>query len=448
MKFNELNIIEPIQKSLTLAGYIKPTPIQVNAIPVLLEGRDLLASAQTGTGKTAAFTIPILQNIHNTQVKRSRREIEALILTPTRELALQINEDFKTYAKFLRVVSTTIYGGVSQKRQEEALKRGVDVVIATPGRLLDLMNQGIISLSDVKYLVLDEADQMLDMGFIKDVLKIVDRTPKKRQTMLFSATMPKQIETLSKQILINPERIAVTPVTETLDTITQSVYIVDKANKTELLIDLIKTLNMKTVLVFTRTKHGANKLVRSLTNLGISSEPIHGNKSQAARERALANFKKGKTKILVATDIAARGIDIAALDYVVNFELPEVPETYIHRIGRTGRAGLTGMAISLVDPAERKLLNQVEKHINSNIEVIGHKYQNQKMQNQTATTNLKRKREPSKKDDKTKRELPNHIKFRGYKPKPKKKKSENKEFVEYQKKTNPNYQTKKTNKKS
>ncbi|OED28963.1 DEAD/DEAH box helicase [Acholeplasma laidlawii] len=403
MKFSELNIIERIQKALTLSGYEAPTAIQEQAIPILLSGQDLLGSAQTGTGKTAAFAIPILQKIYETKEHKAPRKVQALILTPTRELALQIHENVKIYAKYLNIISTTIYGGVSQKRQEEALKRGVDVVIATPGRLLDLMNQKIISLQDVRYLVLDEADQMLDMGFIKDVTSIVDKTPKKRQTMLFSATMPKQIEVLSKQILVNPERIAVTPVTQTLDAITQSVYMVNKANKTLLLIDLIYTLNMKSVLVFTKTKHGANKLVKNLMNLGIESEPIHGSKSQAARERALANFKKGKTKILVATDIAARGIDIEALDYVINFELPEVPETYIHRIGRTGRAGLSGMALSLVDPSEQKLLTQVEKHINSKIEAVGHKYQIQSQPKQREVITDKLKTDTSKKQEKPKK---------------------------------------------
>src|SRR5690554_1048585 len=283
MKFDTLNIIDRIQKALTLSGYSEPTEIQKEAIPVLLEGRDLLGSAQTGTGKTAAFAIPILQKMYEVKNHKAQRKIEALVLTPTRELALQIHENFKLYAKYLNIISTTIYGGVSQKRQEDALKRGVDVVIATPGRLLDLMNQGIIKLHDVKYLVLDEADQMLDMGFIKDVLKIVDKTPKNRQTMLFSATMPKQIEALSKQILIEPVRIAVTPVTETLDTISQSVYVVNKSNKTQLLIELIKTLNMKSVLIFTRTKHGANKLVKNLMQLNIQSEPIHGSKSSRKR---------------------------------------------------------------------------------------------------------------------------------------------------------------------
>src|SRR5690554_2585300 len=445
MKFSELNIIERIQKALTLSGYEAPTAIQEQAIPILLSGQDLLGSAQTGTGKTAAFAIPILQKIYETKEHKAPRKVQALILTPTRELALQIHENVKIYAKYLNIISTTIYGGVSQKRQEEALKRGVDVVIATPGRLLDLMNQKIISLQDVRYLVLDEADQMLDMGFIKDVTSIVDKTPKKRQTMLFSATMPKQIETLSKQILVNPERIAVTPVTQTLDAITQSVYMVNKANKTLLLIDLIYTLNMKSVLVFTKTKHGANKLVKNLMNLNIQSEPIHGSKSQAARERALLNFKTGKTKILVATDIAARGIDIEALDYVVNFDLPEVPETYIHRIGRTGRAGLTGMAISLVDPETMKLLIQIEKHMHSKIQVIEHQYSVDIAKQKPVHLVKTEKKQPVSKR-KSYQDLPDHMKFKGHKPKSKKKKKDDKTFVEYQKKTNPYYQTKKSKK--
>ncbi len=444
MKFNDLQIIDRIQKSLQLTGYIEPTPIQVDAIPVLLEGKDLLASAQTGTGKTAAFAIPILQQIYATKDHKANRKIEALILTPTRELALQIHENFKVYGKYVNVISTTIYGGVSQKRQQDALKRGVDVLIATPGRLQDLMDQGIIKLHNVKYLVLDEADQMLDMGFIKDVLKIVDATPKKRQTMLFSATMPKQIEQLSKQILNNPVRIAVKPVTETLDTIEQSVYLVPKARRTDLLIDLIYKLKMKSVLVFTRTKHGANKLSKNLMKLDIQSESIHGDKSQASRERALASFKKGDVKILVATDIAARGIDIDALDYVINFDLPEVPETYIHRIGRTGRAGLNGIALSFVDPQEMKLLNQIEKHINTKIAIQKHIFMTQVVEQNLESTPAKKALQPAKsKIPKRDSNLPDYLKFKGHKPKSKKNKKQNETFVDYQKKTNPFYQTKK-----
>src|SRR5690606_2569187 len=310
MTFKDLNIIESIERALLQTGYTEPTQIQTEAIPVLLEKRDLLGSAQTGTGKTAAFAIPILQNIFATKEHRGEGLLKALILTPTRELATQISENFTIYSKFLNITNTTIYGGVSQKRQEEAIKKGVDVVIATPGRLQDLMNQGIINLKNVEYLVLDEADQMLDMGFIKDVLKIIAKVPKERQTMLFSATMPKAIESLANEILNNPVRIAVAPVTQTLDTISQSVYHVPKKQKTNLLLHLIEEKHMKSVLVFTRTKHNANKLVKELIIAKQVAEPIHGSKSQSHREKALLNFKKGITKILVATDIAARGLDI------------------------------------------------------------------------------------------------------------------------------------------
>src|SRR5690554_2183666 len=446
MKFDTLNIIDRIQKALTLSGYSEPTEIQKEAIPVLLEGRDLLGSAQTGTGKTAAFAIPILQHIYATKAHKKPRNIEALVLTPTRELALQIFDNFKTYARYLNIISTTIYGGVSQKRQEEALKRGVDVVIATPGRLLDLIEQGIIHLKDIKYLVLDEADQMLDMGFIKDVLKIVDKTPKNRQTMLFSATMPIQIEALSKQILKDPVRIAVTPVTKTLDNITQSVYIIDKSNKTKLLMDLMKSLNMQSVLVFTRTKHGANKLVKNLLNYNIQAEPIHGNKSQSARQRALTNFKLGHTKVLVATDVAARGIDIEALGYVINFELPEVPETYIHRIGRTGRAGLKGCAISLVDIAESKLLHQIERHIDTKIEQIDHAYMIQKQNERIVSKTMQPKQNSKTKSKQQKNEIPDYLRFKGHRVKRKQKKTDDPNYVAYQKKSNPYFQTKKSHK--
>lgn len=374
MTFKDLDIIEPILKSVAIAGYKEPTPIQVDAIPVLLSRKDILGSAQTGTGKTAAFAIPILQNLYLERTDDPRRVIRALVLTPTRELASQIYDNFTLYAKFVNQKSAVIYGGVSQKKQEEALSKGVDVLIATPGRLLDLVYQGIVKLKDVAYLVLDEADRMLDMGFIKDVNKIIDLIPKARQTMLFSATMPKEIETLSKTILKDPVRVSIVPVNQTIDIIEQSLYHVNKAKKTQLLVDLISQYKMKSVLVFMRTKHTANKLVTELLKANVTAEPIHGNKSQSARERALLNFKKGKTTVLVATDIAARGIDIEALSFVVNYDLPETPETYIHRIGRTGRAGLDGKAISLCDPKERSLLNDIEKHIKMEIKVVEHPY--------------------------------------------------------------------------
>lgn len=374
MTFRDLNIIDPILKSIAIAGYKEPTPIQTDAIPVLLSKKDILGSAQTGTGKTAAFAIPILQNLYIEKPDSNHKHIRALILTPTRELASQIYENFTLYAKFVNQRSAVIYGGVSQKKQEEALAKGVDVLIATPGRLLDLMFQGFISLQHVSYLVLDEADRMLDMGFIKDVNKIIEFVPKARQTMLFSATMPKEIETLSKTILNDPVRVSIVPVNQTIDIIEQSIYHVNKGNKTKLLVDLITSYQMKSVLVFMRTKHTANKLVTELLKANVSAEPIHGNKSQSARERALLNFKKGKTQVLVATDIAARGIDIEALSFVVNYDLPETPETYIHRIGRTGRAGLDGKAISLCDPKELSLLKDIEKHIKMTIPEIAHVY--------------------------------------------------------------------------
>ena len=370
MTFKELKIIDPIQNTLQLIGYERPTPIQADSIPILLEKRDLLGSAQTGTGKTAAFAIPILQHIYKDKSEGNIRGIKALILTPTRELAIQVEKDFRTYSKNLKIRNTTVYGGVPQKKQVSAIRRGVDVVIATPGRLLDLMNQGIIKLNNVKYLVLDEADLMLDMGFIKDLLRIVNQTSKDRLTMLFSATMPKEIEVLSKQILKNPVRVSITPVTQTIDAIKQTLYHVKRSNKTKLLMKLISEDLSKSWLVFSRTKHNANRLAEDLIKLEIKASSIHGNKSQKARERALNSFKAGRIKVLVATDIASRGIDIEKLDYVVNYNLPEMAETYIHRIGRTGRAGLTGSAITFCEPAERKLLNKIESHTKTKILVI------------------------------------------------------------------------------
>ena len=367
-EFKKLGIIDELSKAITKFGYLNPTPIQIEAIPVLLSGKDMLASAQTGTGKTAAFALPILQKLYEEKSFESR-PIKALVLSPTRELANQIYENFEAYSIYLGIRSVVIYGGVKQKEQEHQLSGGADILIATPGRLLDLVKQKVVSLKEVSYFVLDEADQMLDMGFINDVKKIEQMIKKERQTMLFSATMPKQIEKLASEVLTNPERIMVTPVTKTLDQITQSVYHVAKKKKTSLLIDLIKRDKMNSVLVFTRTKQGANKVTKELQDKGIRAEAIHGNKSQNARERALENFKKGKINVLVATDIAARGIDIEALAYVFNYDLPEVPETYIHRIGRTGRAGLDGASISFVDLLERDLLKAIEKHIKNPIEV-------------------------------------------------------------------------------
>jgi len=364
MTFKELNLIDPILKALDTEGYLAPSPIQEQSIPVLLEGKDILGSAQTGTGKTAAFAIPIIQGLylaHNAGLVT--KKIQALILAPTRELASQIKDSFSSYGRYVKIKSTVIFGGVRQKAQTEALAKGVDVLIATPGRLLDLINQGFVDLSQVKFFVLDEADRMLDMGFIHDVDKIVKLIPNKRQTMLFSATMPKEIAALANAILKDPVRVAVTPVEATLDVIKQSLYLVSKKDKIDLLAHLITAHQIPSALVFTRTKHGANKVVKDLNQLGIMSEAIHGNKSQNAREIALKNFKTKKTSVLIATDIAARGIDIDELSHVINYDLPEVPETYIHRIGRTGRAGLSGIAISFCSPDESGLLKDIEKHI-------------------------------------------------------------------------------------
>ena len=366
--FNDLNLIEPIQKALTAEGYEKPTPIQEQAIPKLLQGKDLLGCAQTGTGKTAAFALPILQNLASKKpLKKEKRQIKALVIAPTRELAIQIGDNFKKYSVNLRLETLMIYGGVSQHPQTKQLKRGVDILVATPGRLLDLINQGYIRLENVQHFVLDEADLMLDMGMIDDVKKIVQFIPNDRQTMLFSATMPQEIEKLTQSLLKDPVKIEITPVSSTVDTIKQEVYFVDKGNKTNLLVHLLKDEAIESALVFSRTKHGADKIVKSLGKAGFSAQAIHGNKTQKARQRALNNFKQRKTKILVATDIAARGIDIAELSHVINYNLPEVPETYVHRIGRTGRSGHSGVAISFSDHDEKSLLRNVQKLIGKNI---------------------------------------------------------------------------------
>lgn len=372
MTFYDLNIIKEVRKSIDEKGYESPTPIQEKAIPLLLDGKDILGSAQTGTGKTAAFALPIIQSIYEQKHQLKRFQVSALVLTPTRELANQVSQSFRTYAKHTGLRHTVIYGGVSQKKQEMAIRKGVDIIIATPGRLLDLLRQRVIRLEDIKYFVLDEADRMLDMGFIVDIYEIIKYMPEKRQTMLFSATMPKDIEKLANAILKDPERIAISPVTETIDQISQSIYHLDKKDKNALLFHLIEELQMDSLLVFTRTKHGATQLVNTLVHKGYKADAIHGNKSQAARERALFDFKKGKTKILVATDVASRGIDIKQLNFVVNYDLPEDPETYIHRIGRTGRAGQSGVALSFCDKTTRKLLINIERHIKEKIPVVGY----------------------------------------------------------------------------
>jgi ATP-dependent RNA helicase RhlE len=371
MPFEKLNLIEPLVRALKSEGYTSPTPIQQQAIPVLLQRRDLLGCAQTGTGKTAAFALPILQLLHQDELYvKGPDGIKALILTPTRELAIQIDESFASYGKYLRLSHTVIFGGVPQRAQTDKLRAGVDILIATPGRLLDLMDQRFVKLQNLKVLVLDEADRMLDMGFIHDVKKIIARVPVKRQTILFSATMPTEIAKLSQTILINPARIEVTPVSSTANTIQQSVYFVDKKDKRKLLLHLLEDRAITTALVFSRTKHGADKIAKDLIKSGIRAEAIHGNKSQGARQRALSNFKSQHTRVLVATDIAARGIDVDDLSHVINYELPNVPETYVHRIGRTGRAGAKGISLSFCDEEEKEFLADIHKLIKKTIPVI------------------------------------------------------------------------------
>ncbi len=370
MSFEKLNLIEPILKSLTVEGYTKPTPIQQQSIPVLLERKDLLGCAQTGTGKTAAFAIPILQLLHLDELyKKGPAGIKALVLTPTRELAIQIGESFTSYGKLLRIKHTVIFGGVPQRSQTDALRAGVDILIATPGRLLDLMDQRYVRLENLKMFVLDEADRMLDMGFIHDVKKIVARIPAKRQTIFFSATMPSEISKLADTILTNPVRVEVTPVSSTANTVKQELYFVEKNNKRLLLLHLLKDDVINTALVFTRTKHGADRVAKDLNRAGIIAEAIHGNKSQNARQRALSNFKSQQTRVLVATDIAARGIDIDELSHVINYELPNIPETYVHRIGRTGRAGASGISISFCDGEEKAYLKDIQKLIGKSVPV-------------------------------------------------------------------------------
>lgn len=361
MTFNDLEIIEPILKALNDKGYSTPTPIQQQAIPVALAGRDILGLAQTGTGKTAAFSIPIIQQLCAERGNAKRPLIRALIITPTRELAIQISECIDDYAKNTNIRHCVIFGGVKQNSQVEALRRGVDILVATPGRLLDLIGQGIIKLNSVKHFVLDEADRMLDMGFIHDIKKLLPLLPKHKQTLFFSATMPPTIASLSRSILHNPEKVEVAPVSSVVDTIKQAVYFVEKQDKKDLLINLLKEDKTPAVLVFSRTKHGADKIARFLTKAGIGSEAIHGNKSQNARQRALTNFKTNQTRVLIATDIAARGIDIDQLELVINYDLPDVPETYVHRIGRTGRAGHSGTALTFCSNDERSMLRDVQK---------------------------------------------------------------------------------------
>lgn len=376
MKFEDLNLLKNIQQALADEGYETPTPIQQQAIPVILEGTDLVGCAQTGTGKTAAFAIPILNSLHRiVGSEKKRKYIRTLVITPTRELALQIGASFDTYGKYTNVRQLTIFGGVNQTSQTDQLKKGVDVLIATPGRLLDLHKQGFIDLNHMHHLVLDEADQMLDMGFINDVRKIIKLTPGNRQTLLFSATMPMAIRELADTFLTDPKYVAVAPVSSTAERVKQQLYHVDKGDKRKLLYHLIRNENLSNVLVFTRTKHGADNVVKALKKHGVNAEAIHGDKSQNARVRVLEGFKNKEVSVLVATDIAARGIDIESLPYVINFDLPNIPETYVHRIGRTGRAGNEGLAISFCSKDELPYLKDIEKLIRMQLKVIdGHPY--------------------------------------------------------------------------
>lgn len=361
MTFEELNIIKPILQSLHEKGYTDPTPIQEQAIPLVLNKKDILGLAQTGTGKTAAFSIPIIQQLHASKEREKKRQIKALILTPTRELAIQIYDCLSDYMKHTDLRHSVIYGGVKQNTQVNELKNGIDILVATPGRLLDLMSQGYINLNSIRHFVLDEADRMLDMGFVHDIKRLLPKLPKEKQTLLFSATMPQAIASLSRSILRNPVRVEVSPVSSVVDTVQQYIYFVEKKEKKDLLINLLAKKTNQSALIFSRTKHGADKIARQLCKAGIGSEAIHGNKSQNARQRALTNFKSNKIRVLIATDIAARGIDIDKLELVINYDLPDVPETYVHRIGRTGRAGNTGTAVTFCASEEKVLLKDIQK---------------------------------------------------------------------------------------
>ncbi len=370
MKFNNLGLNDPILKALSEKGYEVPTPIQQQAIPILLKRRDLLGCAQTGTGKTAAFAIPIIQLLMEDGDDKGKRQIKALVVTPTRELALQIEENFKAYSKHTSLRTTVIFGGVKQGSQTNALRGGVDILVATPGRLLDLMSQGYITLKHIKYFVLDEADQMLDMGFIHDIKKLLEKLPAQRQSLFFSATMPKNIVELSQRILDNHESVSIEPEKTTAERVDQAIYYVAKKDKPKLLAHLIEEKNPESTLVFSRTKHGADKIVRGLQKANIKGAAIHGNKTQNARQKALGDFKDGKLKVLVATDIAARGIDVSQLEMVINYDLPNVAETYVHRIGRTGRASASGVAISFCDIDEKAYLKDIQKLIKQELDVV------------------------------------------------------------------------------
>jgi ATP-dependent RNA helicase RhlE len=373
MTFEELKLAEPLLRAVKEEGYTTPTPIQVQAIPPALEGRDVLGCAQTGTGKTAAFALPILQRLSSGRPAPAAhgRPIRALILTPTRELASQIVESFQAYGRFTKLSVAVVFGGVGQNAQEQSLRRGVDVLVATPGRLLDLMSQGFVSYKALEVFVLDEADRMLDMGFIHDVKRVIAQLPQKRQTLFFSATMPPEIQALSKSLLKDPAKVEVVPQSTTAEKVDQKLYFVEREQKRHLLVHLLGDASIRRALVFTRTKHGANRVTKQLAAARISAEAIHGNKSQNARERALDSFKDGSCRVLVATDIAARGIDIDGITHVINFDLPNIPESYVHRIGRTGRAGAAGIALSFCDTEERAFLKDIERTIRRNVPVVG-----------------------------------------------------------------------------
>lgn len=371
MSFEKLNLIEPILRALKNEGYTIPTPIQAQAIPLLLNRKDVLGCAQTGTGKTAAFAIPIIQLLsQDHRPSAGKRVIRSLVLTPTRELALQIGESFANYGKYTHLKYQVIFGGVGQQSQVDALHSGFDILVATPGRLLDLMNQNLVDLRHIQFFVLDEADRMLDMGFVHDVKRVIAKLPTQRQSLFFSATMAPPIVELANTILISPSKIEVTPESKTADTVNQVIYFVDKENKKDLLFDILSSQQIERALVFTRTKHGADKVAKGLTASGIHAQAIHGNKSQNARQNALNNFKSKQTRVLVATDIAARGIDIDELTHVINYELPNIPESYVHRIGRTGRAGASGIAIGFCDAEEKAYLRDIQKLIGKTIPVI------------------------------------------------------------------------------
>ncbi len=388
MSFSNLQLIEPVLRALSHEGYTSPTPIQEKSIPAILQKRDFLGCAQTGTGKTAAFVIPLLQLLHEQNAINKFRNLSTLILSPTRELAIQIGESISAYGRFLHLKHQVIFGGVPQHSQVQAIRSGVDIIVATPGRLLDLMNQGHISLRQIRFFVLDEADRMLDMGFVQDVKKIIAKLPAQKQTLFFSATMPDQIKQLANMLLNNPVKAEVTPVSSTVEIIDQSVFFTEKQHKQSLLIDLLKDKSMESVLVFTQMKHTADKVARNLNKAGLNSAPIHGNRSQNQRQQALQHFKEKKVRVLVATDIAARGIDIEGITHVINFELPNVPETYVHRIGRTGRAGAGGNAISFCDWSEKVYLADIQKLTKKAIRIVqGHAFDMPSMHVSAAQTN-------------------------------------------------------------